>query len=345
MSSIFFNSGLVISSAAISAAITRFCIAYALRRNLLDHPNARSSHEHPVPRVGGVGIFVGFALPFMALAHRDHWLVILLAGSGFAAVGLLDDFRNLAASRKYVLQLVIVAGVLASGVMLRAVTIPVLGMLRLGWLAVPFSLVWLTGFPNFFNFMDGTNGMAGGTGVIYGAFLAAYAYMQGRPELGVVGLLIAGTSLGFLIHNFPRARTFMGDAGSLFLGVTTALLVVLLFGSLVSSLILCSVFIYDCVTTIFRRLRRRENIFRAHRSHHYQRLVSSGWSHPKVAALYFAMHVLAGILGLVYLRSSVGAQIIIILLDLTMLLFLSRLVKVVERKRLGIKAQVNRCDA
>jgi len=340
MSEFFFDFGLGVASVSLSWLVTLVCIRYALRRNLLDHPNERSSHSQAVPRVGGIGIFAGFVLPLLAAPHWDHWWVILLAAVGMAAVGLLDDFRNLSASRKYLLQLVIVAAVLASGSFVKEITLPFAKPLVLGWLAVPLSLLWLTGFPNFFNFMDGTNGMAGGAGLIYGSFFSAFAYLQGRAELGLVGLLVAASSLGFLFHNFPRARTFMGDSGSLFLGITFALLAVLMPQCFVASLILCSVFIYDCVTTIFRRLGRRENIFQAHRSHHYQRLARSGWGHSAVAILYFTMHVLAGVLGLIYLYASDVTRILTILADLVMLSALSLLVGFVERKNIATERTV-----
>jgi UDP-N-acetylmuramyl pentapeptide phosphotransferase/UDP-N-acetylglucosamine-1-phosphate transferase len=337
MSDVFMECGLSFASATLSWLVTLICIRFALRRNLLDHPNERSSHSQAVPRVGGIGIFAGFAVPFLASSFlsatpQDHWWVVLLSGTGMASVGLLDDFRNLSASRKYLLQLGIVAGILWTGSLIAGVTLPFVGPVALRWLAVPLSLLWLTGFPNFFNFMDGTNGMAGGAALIYGIFFSAYAYLLGNPEVGLIGLLVASSSLGFLFHNFPRARTFMGDAGSLFLGITFALLAALIPVSFIASLLLCSVFIYDCVTTLVRRLARGENIFQAHRSHHYQRLAASGWGHTRVAILYYAMHIVAGILGLFYLFASDDARILIILTDLIMLGGLSLMVGLVERK-------------
>lgn len=328
-----FDVGLFVASAAISGVVTRVSIAQALRRNLLDHPNERSSHSQPVPRVGGIGIALGFLLPLLAMVKTEHWGAILLGMTAMAGVGLLDDFRNLAASRKYVLQLAIVALLMGSGMVVREFTVPYAGTIALGWLAVPLTLVWLTGFPNFFNFMDGINGMAGGTGVVYGGFLAASAYLEGRSGLVAAGLLLAGSSLGFLFHNFPRAKTFMGDTGSLFLGLGSAMLVVLLRQNVVAALILCSVFVYDSVTTILRRLAQRENIFQAHRSHHYQRLVRGGWTHAQVTFLYLGMHVAAGVLGLVYLRGSEATQLGAVAADVAMLAGLSVLVKIAEIAR------------
>ena len=321
--------GLFAASALISAVVTRVSIALALRRNLLDHPNGRSSHTQPVPRVGGIGIALGFLLPFVALGHGAHWWVMAAGMAAMAGVGLLDDFLNLAAARKYLLQLAIVAPLMYSGLVVRELSLPIAGTISLRWLAVPLTLVWLTGFPNFFNFMDGTNGMAGGTGAIYGAFFAAFAYMEGRPELAVAGLLMAGSSVGFLFYNFPQAKTFMGDAGSLFLGLCAAMLVVS-GKDPVPLLMLCSVFIYDCTTTILKRLARGENILAAHRSHHYQRLARAGWGHTRVAWLYFALHCVAGMLGMIYLKGAENVRVAALAADVAMLAGLSLLVRAAE---------------
>lgn len=323
------------ASGALSAVTTWVCIAQALRRNLLDHPNERSSHTQPVPRVGGIGIAVGFLLPFAVLVHFavvTHGVrgwAMLAALAGMAGVGLLDDFRNLAASRKYLLQVAIAGLLIWSGIVVREFSLPAAGTITLGWLAVPLTLVWLTGFTNFFNFMDGTNGMAGGTAAIYGGFFAAFAYQQRQPELAMVGLLMIGSSVGFLLYNFPRAKTFMGDTGSLLLGLAAAMMVASAGQNVVALLMLCSVYIYDCVTTIFNRLGRGENIFEAHRSHHYQRLARA-WGHTRVAWLYFAIQVAAGSLGLMYLQGGQRRQMAALAVTVVMLLGLSGLVRVAE---------------
>jgi UDP-N-acetylmuramyl pentapeptide phosphotransferase/UDP-N-acetylglucosamine-1-phosphate transferase len=339
--------GLFAASALISAVVTRVSIALAVRRNLLDHPNERSLHTQPVPRVGGIGIVLGFLAPFAILRHGAHWWVLPTGMAAMAGVGLLDDFLNLAASRKYLLQLAIVALLMYSGLVVRELSLPMAGAMALGWLAVPLTLVWLTGFPNFFNFMDGTNGMAGGTGAIYGAFFAAFAYVEGRPELAMAGLLMAGSSMGFLVYNFPRAKTFMGDAGSLFLGLGAAILVlpqqaktggpVSAGEHVLAALMLCSVFIYDCTTTILTRLARGENILAAHRSHYYQRLARAGWGHTRVAWLYFAMHCVAGVLGMIYLKGTENVRVAALAADAAMLAGLSVLVRTAENTAQNVR--------
>ena len=156
MSATMTNALFFILSAAISALATGVCIRYALRRNLLDHPNERSSHSQPVPRVGGVGIVLGFFVPLVAgwgmhAVKLENGYGIMLGLAGMAAIGLWDDLRSLAPPAKYALQLAIAAGLIAQGMVVREVPLPGVGGIQLGWLAAPLTLVWLTGFPNFFN--------------------------------------------------------------------------------------------------------------------------------------------------------------------------------------------------
>lgn len=325
-------------SAVLSYAVTKLSIGISLRRGILDVPNPRSSHSGLVPRVGGIGILCGFYISLAGFSFitssgvsvdtvsLSEVFLIILVGCGSAATGLYDDLRGLQPLRKFSFQLVLAVLVVAFGHQLEVFSVPFSPPVILGVVAVPLTIVWLTGFSNAYNFMDGINGLAGGTGVAYGAFFFIMAWWQGSQDIAMVALVLAGSSLGFLLHNFPRAHTFMGDTGSLFLGMLYALLVVWLAqessqpASLTTLLLICSVFLYDSGFTLLRRLRRRENIFEAHRSHLYQRLVQVGLTHGKVTSLYLLLHFTVGSLALVYLASSEGVRLGI--LGFVFLLFL-----------------------
>lgn len=258
-------------------------------------------------------------------------------GAGIAATGLYDDLRGLSPPIKFLLQAFFALLVVAEGIRLESLSVPPWGPVALGVFSIPLTIVWLAGFSNIYNFMDGINGLAGGTGVVYGCFLFLFAWLQGNQEVSVVALLLAGSSLGFLFHNFPRARTFMGDTGSLFLGMLFALLVVQLAqrsatsASLTALLLVCSGYLYDTGFTVLRRLRHRENIFQAHRSHLYQRLFQAGFTHGKVTTLYLVLHTLVGVLALIYLEVSEAARLGI--LGLAFLVFLALTLGVGWRER------------
>ena len=346
---------LFLVSALIAYGVTKLSIALSLRRGVLDLPNPRSSHSRPVPRMGGLGILAGFFLSTAGLGvfglragmdagifTRDVLLVVI-AGAGVAITGLCDDLYHLKPATKFLMQFVLAGLVIVLGARVEILTFPLGGPLALGLFAFPLTLLWLTGFANIFNFMDGINGLAAGTGVVYSGLFFLVAGWQNNPDLAAIAVLLAGSCLGFLFHNFPQARTFMGDTGSLFLGIVFALLVVRLAqrshnpASLVALVLGTSVYLWDSGFTLLRRLKHGENIFRAHRSHLYQRLVQAGWSHVKVTSLYWFLHTLVGALALTYLWTSESGRLCILVFAALVLSGFTVAVYGLERRRMASK--------
>lgn len=321
---------LFLLSALIAYVVTKVSITLSLRRGVLDVPNVRSSHAQPVPRLGGIGILVALALSLAALGvmRMLGWVecsvftrdiaLILLAGTGMAATGLYDDFDGMSPPTKFLMQFVVAGIVVVLGMRIESVAVLNWGPFSLGLLAFPVTILWLTGFANIFNFMDGINGLAAVTGAAYSGFFFVFAWLQGTPELAATAIVVAGSCLGFLPYNLPRARTFMGDTGSLLVGIVLALLVVQLAqkstnpASLIGLLLVCAVYLWDSGFTLLRRLRRGENIFRAHRSHLYQRLAQLELSHVSITSLYLLLHLLMGTLGLAYLRYTNAMRAVIL---------------------------------
>ncbi|HEY6141407.1 MAG TPA: glycosyltransferase family 4 protein, partial [Thermoanaerobaculia bacterium] len=272
-----------------SAIVVMLARLWATHKEILDHPNERSSHSRPTPRGGGVGIVVVVVAGMLLLdgasmARLWPWLAAAVA---ISAVGLLDDVYGLSTRLRMTLQLLAAIGTtLAYG------GFSGLSALRFGPLAGVLTVLWIAGLTNAFNFMDGIDGIAGGQTAMAGAAWAAIGYGRGDAVLLDAGLLIAAASAGFLLHNWPPARIFMGDVGSTFLGYTLA--VIALFGAdgardaLVPALVVWP-FLFDSAFTFLRRLRKRENVFAAHRSHLYQRLTMAGWSHAQASLLYTAL--------------------------------------------------------
>lgn len=317
----------VLLAALIAHVTTRLSIALSLGYKVLDVPNPRSSHVAPIPRIGGIGIVCGFYLPlllFWALGHlgllayapgtREFMLVVLVGGV-MAATGLADDLRGIKPAVKLVVQLALAMVVAGFGIYADRLAIPLSKPVELGLWAHPLTVLWLVGFSNVYNFMDGINGLAGGTAVVYGLGFFGLASLHGNHEVAAVAVVLAGSSCGFLLHNFPVARTFMGDTGSLFLGMVFGVIAVQLTQGLgspvpvIALLLVCSVFLYDSGFTLVRRMTRRENIFRAHRTHLYQRLVRTGLSHGKVTVLYLLLHLVVGLMGLAYVRVSEAGRV------------------------------------
>ena len=336
---------LFLLSALVAFVVTRVSITFSQRRGVLDLPNVRSSHSQPVPRLGGMGILAALVLSLAvfslvnvtegagkAVFTRDVAL-LLAAGVGMALTGLYDDWRGMRPITKFLIQFILAGIVIILGTRFESIAILNWGPFELGILAIPLTMFWLTGFANLFNFMDGINGLTAVSAAVFSAFFFVFAVWKGRPDLAAAAVAVAGGCLGFLPHNLPRARTFMGDTGSQLLGIVLALLVVQLAqrsanpGSLAGLLLVCSAYIWDTGFTLLRRLLRRENIFQAHRSHLYQRLAQLGLSHARITGLYLLLHLVMGFLGLAYvqfasaLRPAILAFAALILLGFTMSIY------------------------
>ncbi len=277
---------------AIAALVSFALIAWLLRSgraNLaLDQPNERSLHAQPVPRVGGLGITAGGAVALVAAGLP--WVALLAAA--LAWVSFADDRRGLPIGVRFAAH---------AGASAAFLVFAIIDGGSWWWLVTLPLLVWMT---NLYNFMDGSDGLAGGMAVFgFGAFAAA-AHLSGHGSIAVASLGIAAASAAFLVFNFPPARVFMGDAGSIPLGFLAGALGFLGWARgawpFWFPVVVFSPFFADATVTLLRRLFRGERIWQAHRSHYYQRLVRLGWGHRRTAlAEYVAMAMVAaaGVIG------------------------------------------------
>lgn len=282
-----------------SLAMTWSVRWYALRRNLLDIPNQRSSHTAPTPRGGGVAIVLGLllALPVLfsmgLIASSAFWS---LSGAGLlvALIGFCDDHAHIAARWRLLAHFIaaIWAVVCLGGVPPLTVAGAVVEWGFLGSLIAVVYLVWML---NLYNFMDGIDGIAGLEAItvcLSGALLYA---LQGYRAEAILPMALAVAAAGFLIWNLPPARIFMGDAGSGFLGITLGLLS--LQAAWVSPslfwawFILLGVFISDATVTLLRRMLRGERVYEAHCSHAYQHVSRKMGRHLPVTLCVAAINV------------------------------------------------------
>jgi UDP-N-acetylmuramyl pentapeptide phosphotransferase/UDP-N-acetylglucosamine-1-phosphate transferase len=269
--------------------VTRALIPVLTRRRVLDIPNGRSSHVAPTPRGGGIGIIVGLVAGVAA-----GWLLglpvpapALLAGvTLIAIIGVIDDYMGgLSATLRLALQFLAAGIVVYADGGLTRLPLPEPLAISTHAAAVPLALVWIVGVTNIYNFLDGIDGFAALQAVIAGC---AIAIAVPHGVCLAAGLGIAGAALGFLLHNWHRAKIFMGDIGSATLGFAFAALPFQLDagargGAVFAMGLFLWPFLSDGAFTMFRRLFDGENLLLPHRSHLYQRLVISGLSHDQVA--------------------------------------------------------------
>ena len=273
-------------------------------RLALDEPNARSLHTTSIPRSGGLGLLLGIAVSWMVIAPKLPW-VWWLALALIVVVSLADDLRGLHAGARLGAHLL--AATLAALVLLPADTAP--------WLAVVviLGIGWMS---NLYNFMDGSDGLAGGMTLIgFGAYAAA-AYLAGSTQFALLNLAVALAAGGFLLHNFHPARIFMGDAGAVTLGFLAATLG--LTGWLQRDwawwfpLLVFSPFIADASITLARRALSRERVWEAHRDHYYQRLVQLGLGHRGTALAEYALMLACAAAALWALTQQTSVQLLVL---------------------------------
>ena len=281
--------------------------AYAEEKGMLDRPNDRSSHKIPTPRGGGVIFFVGWFLLLGFLRYIDYvstevaiyFLPVIIVG----LIGFWDDHKGLSSETRFFFQILAAIAflfLLSEGGMLVQDWLPWSIPLPLCFLFLVMGIVW---FINLYNFMDGVDGFAATQAVFIFGISSYLLYTLQAYELSVLGVGLCALLVGFLTWNWPVARIFMGDCGSYFLGflvIAYALLSHKYFNVPLSIwIILTGPFWFDATITLLRRIIARENWRQAHRSHAYQRMIQSGWSHQRVLLCLIALNAALGFLAVI----------------------------------------------
>jgi UDP-GlcNAc:undecaprenyl-phosphate GlcNAc-1-phosphate transferase len=262
----------------------------------VDRPDERRLNRRPIPRLGGLAIFLGIVVPSIAFLDLSGESRGVLLGAAVATVvGAVDDFRGLSPPVKLAGQVLAAAIPTMFGLWIDHFTLPLIGVVDLPmWLGVPLSMLFIVAVMNMVNFLDGMDGLAAGVCGIAGVTYAILALSLGKPDPAILSAIVAGACLGFLRHNFFPARIFMGDAGSLCLGfilaavsiqglLKTASTVVLLL-----PLLVLAVPIIDTSFVVARRLKHSRPIYAADRSHLHHRFLNIGFSQRRAAVTMWA---------------------------------------------------------
>jgi UDP-N-acetylmuramyl pentapeptide phosphotransferase/UDP-N-acetylglucosamine-1-phosphate transferase len=294
---------------ALSLAASPLVLILLRRGKVLDRPSERSSHVTPIPRGGGVAVAVGVlaALAITPSVPGGYRWAIGLTAVAFGLVGLVEDVVGIQVLHRLACQFL--AAGFGAILLLDHLTGPALWR---GAIAI-IVVFWLVAFGNAYNFMDGVDGISVAQAVTAGiAWFVVGTYAE-NPLLASGGAIVAGAALGFAPFNVPRARMFLGDVGSYFIGAWLAGLAVLaLREGVPPAAVLAPLALYlaDTGFTLARRVLRGERWYLPHREHAYQRLGAAGWSHLRVSMFVAVCIAACGALGMVSLGETLLLRIV-----------------------------------
>ncbi len=295
------------------------------RLKIIDTPNERSSHVRPTPKSGGLAVvatfFAGMAglylLADTVQLVEPYFLGFFVSCAVLVIVSLWDDLKAMGFRSKLLTQAACSGVVVAFGIVLDRFPVPFDGILHLGIAGYLVTLVWLMAMTNAFNFMDGLDGLAGGTAALVAALFGLITLQEGSHFVYLTSWVLVGGCAGFLVFNFPPARIFMGDVGSQFLGFAFAALAIIAMrydhshtSFLVMPLLFLH-FLWDTGFTILRRWLAGDNIAQAHRTHLYQLANRLGFSHREVTLYHYLVTLLQGFGALVMVRIPGEARLLV----------------------------------
>ena len=358
----------------LSVFLTGFFRKAGFKLGLVAKPRKRDIHKKPVPRIGGLAIFISFlmlSLVYFLVVRDDlsfgegkwfgvdkHMAAIWLGSLVIVASMFYDDIKALKAWQKLSFQIVAVIIIIASGIGIDTITNPFGNPIDLNSVYIPIltwndivyhfsfwsdllTLIWIVGIMNILNFVDGVDGLAGGVSIIAALtiFMLSLAATVSQPQTAMIAIILAGSALGFLVWNFPPAKIFMGDTGSMFLGFILGVLTLISGGKLATVFLVMGFPIIDGLLVVGRRIRRRENPFTTpDKTHLHHRFLKAGFNSRQAV---FALYIISAAFAWVALRSTTFNKLIAALILVALVVILTRILNYIIR----IKSKTIRLDS
>ena len=291
--------------------VTPLVMRLAKAWGAVDAPTHRKIHREATPLLGGLAIFVGMWSPLLLLTFYDNavtarltregwdrFLLIFAAGLAMLLLGILDDKKGLNARWKFGFQFPVAMALVLAGLHFRSFGLPGVGAVDLGGWGALLSVLWIVGITNALNLIDGVDGLATGVAFFVCVTNAVVASLNGSALLAVVMCSMAGGCLGFLRYNFAPARIFLGDTGSLFLGVTLAVTAMManskgtVAASMLVPILVLGYPALDTLLTMSHRALRGKSMFSGDKGHIHHRLLARGLGHEQVALILYLVCVL-----------------------------------------------------
>jgi UDP-GlcNAc:undecaprenyl-phosphate GlcNAc-1-phosphate transferase len=347
------------ATAAISCVttwlVTPVVVRLAHRVGAVDHPGPRKIHAAPIPRVGGLAVFLGFGigLIFAAFAtgyatsaqqqRLGYWSILAVCAAVVLVLGLVDDIRPVSFQWKFAFQILAATAVWWSGFRIEVLGIPFVSSgVHLGVWSLPLTILWIVGITNAFNLIDGLDGLAAGTALITMTVVAIIALQGGRIAVSAISVALVGSLVGFLRYNFNPAQIFLGDSGSMFLGFSVA--VIAIHGSqknvaavaVLGPLLIMGYPIIDTGLVVMRRLnsirndsagrggiryiaRNAHRVFLPDRGHLHHRLLDAGLSHRSAVLLLYGCGTVLAAAALVLVVTNSPVVAILLAATLTVM--------------------------
>lgn len=315
---LFLFVGAFAASLILAVLLTPVVKKIAVKHKFLDSPGERKVHKSPVPLGGGVAIYLSFFLtvlliivcavlfvgrenfPFAMLKNTGHLAGLFICGTAILIIGIIDDKKVIPAKIKLLFQICLAFVLYYFGFSIDFINLPPVPIFYLskGWSLI-LTLLWIVGLTNALNFLDGLDGLLAGLTVISSVTFAVIGASQGQFLVTVLMLILAGSCLGFLKYNFHPAKIFLGDGGSLFIGLMLSSLSIMgAFKVTVTMVFLIPIIImgipiFDTTYAVTRRMFKGQSVFKADRGHFHHKLLDMGLSQNKVV---IAIYVINGLL-------------------------------------------------
>ena len=296
---------IIIASGLLAFLATPLTRILARRLGMIDQPGLRKGHRSPVPLMGGLAMYLALAIAFIAFGSRD-WRAEGLGIMGGATLlfltGFWDDRFGMPVWVKLAAQALAAISVLLTGIQVH--------LLGIGWLDGALTLMWIIGITNAVNLMDNMDGLAAGITLVAALFFFAMAALEGQGLVAGLAAALAGSAAGFLFYNFAPAVSFMGDAGSLTLGFTLAVIGIKLrfihyplASTWMAPIVVLGVLIFDTTLVSLSRLRRGRAVFQGGSDHTSHRLAQIGLSQPRAVLTLYITAVALGAAALLIIQS------------------------------------------
>jgi UDP-GlcNAc:undecaprenyl-phosphate GlcNAc-1-phosphate transferase len=325
---------------AVAVLVTLAAVPLAVRLarqvGAIDEPDPRKVHTRPMPRLGGLSVYLGLVAGFIVVAVFEgltpEYMGLLAGGTLIFGIGVLDDIRGLSPRLKLLGQVIAAAVVIPFGVDIPFITHPLKEgyLLHLGFWGIPLTIFWIVAVTNAVNLIDGLDGLAAGVGCIAAFTLATLAAMVGDHN-GVLPALVLGAVLfAFLPHNFFPARVFLGDCGAMLIGFVLACGAVIGVAktatavTLMTPAIILGIPLFDTFFAVLRRYKNGRRIFRADREHLHHRLLAIGLTHRAAVLVVYGISAVLGLSAVILTRLTTTQAVLLLFVVAACLLILAK---------------------